>query len=204
MKTLLTLLSFSLLLQHTAFAAAQPIPRDEAQKVTLLLNNALGDITDGPFRLELNAFKPHGVKGDGMAAAIAVPVHDLNNRIKSARPGLIVPVGQLWLHKIVPVVNDVPAAKKDLRRVMISSDGNETLVSLFHLGFRREGEKNRLLVYGKGDHVLLEIPLKRLEVPQASPIELGAEATGDQQAELVIYLADLFEGKMGLRPEPAD
>lgn len=204
MKTTACLVAAFCLVTTAAIAAVETVPREEAQKVILLLNNALGEIDDGPFRLELDAFKPHGLKGDGNAGAVAVPVYDLKSKLTRARPGVIIPVGQLWLHKIVPEVKGQPALTNTLRRINVKTDDAEAVVSLLHLGFRRDGTNHELLVYGQGKSVLLTVPLKSMDVPQSSPIELEVKHPGEGKAELIIYLGDQFEGRISLRQEAVE
>ena len=198
MKTSLLLLLTALAV--TARADVERAPIEEAQKATLLLNNALGEPADAPFKLEVNAFKPSAIKGDGKAAALAVPVYSLKEKLAAARPKTAIPIGQLWLHKISPVVNGKPAARDSLRLVRMKTDEGEAEVSMFHLAFERFGNGGKLLVIGKDKEPLLDVLLKPMKVPQETPIELDAKKADDGTPLLHIYVADQFEGRLPLAP----
>lgn len=185
-------------LTTVAHAAVDQVPLEEAQKGTLLLNNALGELADAPFKLEVNAFKPCAIKGDDKAAALVVPAYSLKERIKDARPKTPIPAGQLWLHKLAPVVNNAPAAKDTLRRITIKTDEGESEVSMFHLAFERFGDGGKLLIIGRGKEPLIEVLLKPMKVPQEVPLELEVKKDAAGKPELVFYVADQFEGRLPL------
>lgn len=194
-KPLLILLATLTTLTH---AAVERVPLEEAQKGTLILNNALGELNDAPFKLEVNAFKPCAIKGDGKAAALVVPAYSLTERIKDARPKTAIPAGQLWLHKLVPVVNGSAAAKDTLRQVTIKTDESESEVSMFHLAFERFGDGGKLQIIGRGRQPIVEVLLKPMKVSQETPIELEVKPNADGKPELVFYVADQFEGRLPL------
>jgi len=196
-KALLILLSTLTTIVH---AAVERVPIEDAQKGTLLLNNALGELKDAPFKLEVNAFRPCAVKGDGKAAALVVPAYSLNERIKDARRKTAIPAGQLWLHKMVPVVNGQAASPDSLRRIKIKTDEGESEVNMFHLAFERFGDGGKLLVIGKGKEPLVEVLLKPMKVPQEVPLELEVKPDAAGKPELVFYVADQFEGRLPLAP----
>jgi hypothetical protein len=199
MKTPLPFLA-CLLLTLTHAGAAERVPIEEAQRGVLIANNALGEPKDAPFKLELNAFKPSAIRGDGMTAALVVPAYSLKERIASARPRTPIPAGQLWLRRIVPVVNGKAAAKDTLRMVTVKTESEQDDVSMYHLAFQRFGDGGKLLVIGKGKEPLLEVLLKPMKVPQETPIEIEAAKKDDGTPELVFYVADQFEGRMPIAP----
>ncbi len=199
MKKLLLLLIATL--AWNAHSAVERVPLEEAQKGTMLLNNALGEVKDAPFKLEVNAFKPCAIKGDGKAAALVVPAYSLDERIKDARRKTAIPAGQLWLHKIVPVVDGKPVATGALRRLAIKTDDGDSEVSMFHLAFERFGDGGKLQFFGQGRQLLLEVLLKPMKVPQETPLEIDVKQNEAGKPELVIYVADRFEGRLPLAPE---
>lgn len=196
MKTpLLILLTF---VATSAHSQVERAPLEEAQKAVLHLNNALGELKDAPFRLEVNAFKPCAIKGDGKAAALVVPAYSLSERIHDARRKTAIPAGQLWLHKVVPTVNGKAVPKEALRLIKVKADEGEIEVSMFHLAYERYGDGGKLQVFGKGKEPLLEVMLKSMKVPQETPLEIEVQKDESGTPQLVFFVADKFEGRMPL------
>lgn len=171
---------------------------EEAQKATLLLNNALGEVADAPFKLEVNAFKPCALKGEDETGALVVPVYSLKQHIEGARRKTPIPAGQLWLRKVVPLMKGKAAARDSLRLVNVKTNDGDAEVSMYHLAFQRFGNGGKLLIYGKGREPLLEIMLKPAKGSQETPIDLEAEKGGDGTPLLVFHVADKFEGRLPL------
>lgn len=195
---LITFIFASLSLTMATRADVGRTSLDDAQKATLLLNNAMGEIADAPFRLEVNAFKPCALRGDDNTGALAVPVYSLKHKIESARPKTPIPVAQLWLHKVVPLINGKPADKESLRLVKVKTNEGEAEVSMYHVAFQRAGKGGKLILYGEGEKPLLEITLKPMNVPQEMPIDLEARKGENGGPLLVLYVADKYEGNLPL------
>lgn len=181
--------------------AAERIPLEEAQKATLVLNNALGEVTDAPFRIEVNAFQPFALKGESETAALVVPAYSLKERIKDARRRTRIPAGQLWLHHLRPVIKGVAAPADSLRRVKIKTGEGESEVSMFHLAFERYGDGGKLHLFGRGAKPLLEILLQPVKGSQVVPLELEAKYDDPARPELIIRVVGQFEGRLPLAPE---
>lgn len=174
------------------------VPLEEAQKATLLLNNALGDLADGPFRLEVNAFKPCALMGSDHQGALVVPAYSLEKRIGAARRKTPVPAGQLWLRGVVPLVDGKTAPSENLRTVKVKAKDEEMDVSMYHLAFQKYGRGGKLLIYGQGKKPLLEIMLKPMTVTQETPIELEVKQADDGKPHLVFHVVGKFEGLLPL------
>lgn len=198
MKTSVALLILSLMLSQRAFGQVEHVPQQEAQKAALMVNNALGEPDDLPFTMELNFLKPDAIKG-GEAVLLVVPVYRLKEKLIAAGEGEILPAGQLWLHKVVPEVNQSPAKKTQLRPVKATGPEGEQTVSLSILAVRKNANGAELLVYGKGDAVLVTRPMRKMTVPQAVPIELDGRKRNDQSGELTLYFGDQFEATLIVR-----
>jgi hypothetical protein len=194
----LTLMTLVATLAALGASAAERVSLQDAQKATMLLNNAMGDLKDAPFRLEVNAFKPSAVKGDDHSGALVVPAYSLKQKINGARRKTVIPAGQLWLRGLVPLNNGKAISKDSLRLVKVKTDDAEAEVSMFHLGFQRFGEGGKLLLFGRGKDAVLEVLLKPMKVSQELPIDIEAGKGDDGHPQLVVYVADQFEGHIPL------
>jgi hypothetical protein len=192
------ILSISLLTAGAVHAQVEPAPLEEAQKAALTLNNAFGDPTDLPFSLATDLRKPYAIKA-GQAAMLAVPVHALKENLKSATDGQLVPVGQLWLHKVVLEIDGEPAKNNDLRTVRIATPDGQDSATLYLLEIKKNGETGNLIVYGNRTTPLTQFPLRKMDVPQEAPIELDGKKRDDHSGELVLYIGDQFEARIIVR-----
>lgn len=86
------ILFIALLGAVAAQAQIEIAPREESQKAALQLNNAMGEPDDVPFKLETDLLHPFALKANEVAM-LAVPVHSLNEKIRSANDGDTIPVG---------------------------------------------------------------------------------------------------------------
>ncbi len=199
MKDLLFLTLFTVTSIH---AQVEPAPLEEAQKAALTLNNALGEPADVPFQLATDLRKPYAIKA-GQAAMLAVPVHSLKENLKTAKDGEIIPVGQLWLHKVVLETDGKPAKSSGLKIVSIATPDGEDSATLYLLAIRKSGDTGELIIYGNGSQPLAQIPLRKMDVPQEAPIELDGKKRDDHSGELILYLGDRFEARIIVRrPDP--
>lgn len=180
------------------FAQVAIAPREDSQKAALQLNNAVGKLNDAPFKLELDILNAFALKA-GQAAILVVPVHSLKSRIETADDGDLIPAGQLWLHQVVPDHDGKPAAKDRLRLVEASEAGGEARIAMFHLAIQMRDSQSELLVYGIGPEPLINLPLRKMTVPQEAPIELDGKKRDETSGELSIYLGDHFEARMIVR-----
>jgi len=92
----------------------------------------------------------------------------------------IVPVGQLWLRKLVPMRDGeaVPASK--LRLASVTKDGEEAKLPQCALGVQRNSAGAlELLVFGKDKEPLVRVPLRTMDATQEAPIDLLAERESD-------------------------
>lgn len=105
----------------------------------------------------------------------------------------VIPLGQLWLRKLTPMVNGSPAEASDLRIVSVFKDGESHRTPLCLLGARKTADGGwELLVFGKGKEPLLRTPLIRKAGEQAMPIELRGERDYDS-GKIVLKVVGRFE-----------
>src|SRR5205809_2398862 len=113
-----------LLLCAGLLAAQDQIQQERAQKAADLLAAQARKLTDLPVKVDVDTEKVFGLK-KGDRAALAIPAKGLNaDRIDKASTDVL-PVGQLWLRGLVPVVSGTAAAAEKLRVVKVESKGEE-------------------------------------------------------------------------------
>ena len=92
-----------------------------------------------------------------------------------------VPVGQLWLLKLAPLVNEQVVANDKLKLVTVSGSEGSATVPCCHLGVRKSGEgKLELVVFGKGKEPIVTAPLKTIASKPSSPLDLEVERQNDR------------------------
>ena len=92
----------------------------------------------------------------------------------------VAPLGQLWLHKLVPLIDYQLPESGRLRMVTVSTPEGTLTAPLCALGVRKAAAGGlELLLYGQGREPLLATPLKTIAVQQENPIEIYAERSSD-------------------------
>jgi hypothetical protein len=164
--------------------AQDRLPLDEAQGYAKVCVELLGRLTDAPINLDVDVEKPCAVRGEGGGAMI-VPDKSLSKEKLGKVGPDVVPVGQLWLRKWAPVVEGKPVPPDRLRIVTLRVDDKDRPMCLLMLGVRK-GEKGPELVgYARESEPILVLPLKRIELIQALPVELEWQR-GDQNADSLV------------------
>lgn len=92
----------------------------------------------------------------------------------------VAPLGQLWLHKLVPLIDYQLPEPAKLRMVTVQTPEGTLTAPLCALGVRKATAGGlELLVYGQGREPLLATPLRPISVQQENPIEIYAERSSD-------------------------
>jgi hypothetical protein len=177
-----SMLAVALLLSLPGMVQAQePLPREEALKAAFRVCLDLPKMLDTPIPTDPDVKRPVGVHADNRGLMV-LPESKLS-LVDVAKGGLeALPVGQLWLLRLVPVVASQPAKAEQLKIVTFGGDKEPTTVALCALGIRKAADgKPELLVYGKGKEPLLHAALAKIsgDGKQANPIEVSAEQQGD-------------------------
>ena len=85
-------------------------------------------------------------------------------------------VGQIWMVKLVPLVEGQPVPASKLRVVHLSHGDKEVDAPLCALGVRKGSDGGlELLIYGKSSEPVMRVPLKTITAEQDTPIVLAAE-----------------------------
>ena len=173
-------LPLALLLLHAAPAAAQEqLPRPEALKYAFAVAANLGEMLQTPVPTDPDLKRPVAIREEDYGGMVLPEAKLAVASLQKPGPELV-PVGQLWLLKLVPMKDGQPVPAERLRFVDVTSDEGSARVPCCVLAVRSAGGKGlELLVLGKDKTPLLTAPLKAIDRPQANPIEMSAERKED-------------------------
>jgi len=169
---------------------------EDLGKVVPQLISRAGDFDNPPLRTEVDGAKAFGMKAK-QYVAVVIPDKRLTKESLAKAGKDIQPVGQLWLARLTPAINDSPAPNEKLRLVTITVKEEDHKVPLLLLGVRKEGEKGlELAIYAKGKEPLITLPLKKIEVGQADPLTLDMRQGTATLGLIDIKLLGLYEATL--------
>jgi hypothetical protein len=162
-----------------AAQAQEALSREEALKAAFRLCSDLPKMLDTPIPTDPDVKRPVGVHAD-KRGLLVLPESKLGlDTVAKAGPDAV-PVGQLWLLRVVPVAGGQPVKADRLRIVTVSGEKENASVALCALGVRKGAEgRPELLVYGMDKEPLLHVALTQISEKQENPIEVSAEQQGD-------------------------
>jgi len=173
-------LPLAALLLHVAPAAAQELlPRAEALKYAFTVAADLGEMLKTPVPTDPDIKRPVAVREEDYGGMV-LPEAKLTAAAlqKTGKEGI--PVGQLWLLKLVPMKDGQPVPADRLRFVDVTNEEGSARVPCCVLVVRSAGGGGlELLVLGKDKTPLLTAPLKAITKTQHNPIEMSAERKED-------------------------
>ena len=159
----------------TTTQAQEQLSRPDALKYAFIVSADLPAMLKTPIPTDPDVKRPVAMR-DGEYGGMVLPETKLSPEVLSKAGKDTVPVGQLWLLKLVPM-NDgqaVPASK--LRWVEASSDEGQATVPCCALGVRKDGNGGlELLVFGKDKEPVLRAPMHSISRQQENPLDMSAE-----------------------------
>ncbi len=174
-----TVLTLTLLFSVQLLSAQEKLSREDALKYASLVSADAKQLEGTPIPTDVDARQPAAVR-DGEYGGMVLPQKNLTAAGLSQAGETIIPIGQLWLHKLTPMRDDQAIPSEKLRLVTVSADGDKTTVPQCALGVRRTSTGSlELVVFGKGKEPLLKAPLKAIDTKQELPLEVTAERDSD-------------------------
>ncbi len=177
--TLSSLPLTALLLRPAPAVAQEALPRAEALKYAFAVAADLGEMLKTPVLTDPDIKRPVALR-EGDYGGMVLPECKLaaSSLEQPGKEG--VPVGQLWLLKLVPMKDGRPVPADSLRFVDVSTDEGSARVPCCVLVVRSTADKTpELIVLGKDKTPVLTAPLKAISQTQDNPIEMTAERTDD-------------------------
>jgi hypothetical protein len=168
-----------LLLQAAPAPAQEQLPRAEALKYAFAVAADLGQMLQTPVPTDPDLKRPVAVR-EGDYGGMVLPEAKLTAAALQNPGQAGIPVGQLWLLKLVPMKDGQPVPAGSLRFVDVSSEEGSAQVPCCALVVRSTGGDGReLVVLGKDKTPLLTAPLKAISKTQNNPIEMTADRKED-------------------------
>ena len=204
MKRTFQAIALSVLATHaaTGSSVAQGIlPRAEAMKVAVIATLQAPTKSDAPFQVDADLKRP--VAGqDGEYGLLILPETKLTAAVLEAAGKDPVPVAQLWLKKLTPIVDGGPVEESRLHMVSLQHDGETHRAPLCLLGVRRtDAGALELVIYGKGREPLARVPLLKANRTQTLPIELEVERESEA-GRLTFFLCGRYEATLKVTELP--
>ena len=152
----------------------EKLSKEDTEKYARPCTEGFGKPLDAQLETQGDPTKAVAVRGEG-GGAMVIPDKDLTADKLTKLGKDIVPVGQLWLRKWVPVADGKPVASDKNRVVTVKLDGKDRPMPVLLLGIRKTATEHELVVYAKDSDPLLVLSLKTVEFIQEAPIELEWE-----------------------------
>lgn len=176
--------------------AQEPIAPEKLEKVVERLVERASDQENLPLPIKANTEKAVGmtIKDYG---SVAIPARGLSKESLSKVGKEILPVGQLWLTKLVPMAEGKPLPNEKLRALKVSIKNKEHTVQLLLLGLRKKtDEKLELVVFAKGKEPVLRLPLNKTGRSQEMPVELDMRRGTDSFGIVDIQVLGQLEANL--------
>jgi hypothetical protein len=167
------------LLTLNPVAAQENLPRAAALSYAFAVAADLGEMLKTPIPTDPDLKRPVAAR-EGDYGGMVLPESKLTaGSLEKAGKDLI-PVGQLWLLKLVPMSDGRPLPGNRLRFVDVTTEEGHAKVPCCVLAVRTgEGDALELALLGNDKTPLLTAPLKKISKPQDNPIDLAAERKED-------------------------
>jgi hypothetical protein len=174
MKSIIVSLAIFSTLQLVS--AQERLPREEALKYAAAVSADVKQLKGTPIATDVDTQKPVALREDDYGGML-LPEKSLSaDRLAQVGKEEIMPIGQLWLHKLTPMCDGQAVSSGKLRLVTVSADGTEATVPQCALGVRRNAQGAlELVVFGKGKQPIVAVALKAIDTKQDLPLDMAAE-----------------------------
>jgi hypothetical protein len=189
------------LIALTTFSVAQEIevvPAENAQRAARKITEHVGAVADAPFAMEPDTDKPAALKA-GKAGLLAMPDRKLTVETLTGVGKEPKPVGQLWMHRVVPSVAGAAPDPAKLRSHEFTDNGEAKRAELYFLSVSKDDAGALMLALtAKDKEPLIKIPLVKTDAAATTiPIALAGQKEDDNKGVLVVtvfgsYKADVI------------
>lgn len=198
MRTALRTLAALLTLGAAVPALAQErIEPDQAEQFARKFAELAREFADPPIKTDVDPATANGLHQEEHGAmVIAQKGLDADALAKPADSPR--PVGQLWMRRLRPVIDDRRVEPNALRIIDIKIEDHEAKVTCYLLALGKTDAGPVLLVFGKGKEPIARLKLTTLDkaVDQDEPIELEGEKETDETGLITLKLAGKFKASM--------
>ena len=153
----------------TTIQAQEQLSRQEALKYAFIVSANLPAMLKTPIPTDPDVKRPVAAR-DGDYGAMVLPETKLSAEAFAKSGKDPAPVGQLWLLKLVPLMDGQPAPASKLKMVEASGDEGQATVPCCALGVRKVADGGlELLVFGKDKEPVLRAPHSNDFQPAGKP-----------------------------------
>ena len=176
--------------------AQEKLPREQALKYAYAASVNLEQLQGTPIATDVDVKRPI-VLVDGEYGGMFLPEAKLTAEGIAKASDKVAPIGQLWLHKLTPMVDNQAIGSEKLRLAKVTGeDGVEVRVPQCTLGVRRNATGTlELLLYGKGTEPLVAAPVSAAGDKTEQGIALSVERDYSG-GELTITLFGKYKAKL--------
>ncbi len=175
-----TIVIIALLSTLQLVSAQERLPKEEALKYATAVSANVKQLNGTPIPTDVDAQKPVALQDENYGGMV-LPQKNLSaESLAKVGKDEIAPIGQLWLHKLVPMRDGEAISSAKLRLVTVEADGTEATVPQCALGVRRNPQGAlELVIFGKEKEPILAVPLKAIDTRQELPLDMTAERESD-------------------------
>ncbi|HWQ90027.1 MAG TPA: hypothetical protein VN673_00030 [Clostridia bacterium] len=194
MKTML--IAVSLVTALHLSPAQELLPRKEALKYAFFLGQELSVLQNTPIPTDVD-LKHVVAMRHGEYGALILPEAKLTaESIKNAGE-TVLPLGQLWLHRLTPIQNGEPVEGGKLREVWIDAGDESSNGIQCVLGVKKSSSGGLdLLVYGKGKEPVAKVPLQTTSGQSQVPVQMNAEHGTDNAGRIILKFLGQFQASI--------
>jgi len=176
--------------------AQEQLPREQALKYAYAASVNLEQLQGTPIATDVDVKRPI-VLVDGEYGGMFLPEAKLTAEGIAKTSDKVAPIGQLWLHKLTPMVENQGIGSDKLRMAKVTDEnGTEMRVPQCTLGVRRNAAGTlEVLLYGKGPEPLVTAPVTAATDKAGQGITLAVERDYSG-GELTITLFGKFKAKL--------
>lgn len=197
MKSIFTILAVTI---TTTFAVEiEPIPSEEVGKVARKIISQYGVPADAPMATEVDTEKAVGIKG-GQAGLVVMPDKKLTAESLGAATEKPAAIGQLWMHKVVPVVSGTAPAAAKLRTVEFGENENRKSVEVYYLSVSKTSAGSlEMALTGRDKEPLVKVPLVKTDAAASTvPMAVTASKEGEHTGVLVLSLFGSYKADISI------
>lgn len=187
----LTLAALLACLGLPAAQAQDRLSRDEALRYSELVGTAQNEVKKAPCAAEVNLKQPVAVR-DGEYGLMLLPAAKLPADLAKTVGADPVPIGQLWLHKLAPLVNEQVVPESRLNLVYVTGSEGSATIPCCTLAVRKTSDARlELLVFGKDKEPLIKAPLSSRASQGAASLDMDVERESDR-GRVTVKLAGAY------------
>lgn len=155
--------------------AQEQLSREQALQLAFVAGLDLAQLQGTPIPTDVDLKRPIALR-EGEYGGLFLPEAKLSAQCIAGAGDKVVPIGQLWLHKLTPKQDNQPVYSSKLRMAKVELEGDTVQVPQCTLGVRKTSAGQiQLLVFGKTAEPIVTVPVSTANSGSADGVTLKAE-----------------------------